>query len=101
MGMYTTSSEGRKQHSTCLLQVQTLLSPESLTSSQSTRVIVKDNTLDVNNIKYWIPQSTPHEVCATNGDECIAKYFCLSLKYRTVMKLNHQHASGSKKNSTA
>lgn len=59
----------------------------------------RDNNLDVNNIKYWLPQSIPHNDCATNGDECTAKYFYISLKYRTMVKLKHQYSSRSKKSS--
>lgn len=33
----------------------------------------KDN-LDVTNIKHGIPQSVPHNDCATSGDERTAKY---------------------------
>lgn len=56
----------------------------------------EDNSLDINNIKYWIP----HNNCATDGDECTAKCFYISCRYRTIVKLEHQHSSGSKKNST-
>lgn len=52
-------------------------------------------------IKYQIPQSIPHIDCATNGDEHTAKYFYISLKYRTMVELKYQHSSGSKKSSTA